>query len=381
MTADLTLPRPAAAASTVGSLAPMPDSTIIYTHTDEAPPSPRTRSCRSSRPSPATAGVTVETRDISLAGRILAAFPDHLTEAQRVPDALAELGELATTPEANIIKLPNISASIPQLKDAIEELQAKGYALPDYPDEPADRRRARRPGPLRPGQGQRREPGAARGQLRPPGPGLGEAVRPQAPALDGRLVARLEDPRRHMAAGDFRSNEQSVTVAEADGRCASSCVARRRHHHRAQGVDPVLAGEVVDATVMRKARPASTFLDRADRRRQGRGRAVLAAPQGHDDEGVRPDHLRARRARRSSRDVFAEHGDALDEAGHQPERRPRQPARGASTSCRTTSAPPSRPPSSRASPTARRWRWSTPTAASPTCTCRATSSSTRRCRR
>ena len=91
----------------------------------------------------------METRDISLAGRIIAAFPDHLTEAQRVPDALAELGELVTRPEANVIKLPNVSASLPQLKEAIEELQGKGYALPDYPDEPEGRRRARGPGPLR----------------------------------------------------------------------------------------------------------------------------------------------------------------------------------------------------------------------------------------
>ena len=83
----------------------------------------------------------METRDISLAGRILAQFPDRLTEDQRQPDALAELGELAKTPEANIIKLPNISASVPQLKAAIAELQGQGYDLPDYPDSPADRRR------------------------------------------------------------------------------------------------------------------------------------------------------------------------------------------------------------------------------------------------
>ena len=83
-------------------------------------------------------GVSVETRDISLAGRILANFPDKLTEAQRVPDALAELGELATRPEANIIKLPNISASVPQLNAAIAELQAGGYDVPDYPEEPSD---------------------------------------------------------------------------------------------------------------------------------------------------------------------------------------------------------------------------------------------------
>ena len=84
------------------------------------------------------AGVEVETRDISLAGRIIAVFPDFLTDEQKIGDALAELGELAKTPEANIIKLPNISASIPQLKSAIKELQTQGYNLPDYPEEPAN---------------------------------------------------------------------------------------------------------------------------------------------------------------------------------------------------------------------------------------------------
>ncbi|NEE05276.1 NADP-dependent isocitrate dehydrogenase, partial [Streptomyces sp. SID7499] len=83
-----------------------------------------------------TAGVTVERRDISLAGRIIASFPEHLKAEQRIDDALAEIGELARTPGANIIKLPNISASIPQLKAAIAELQEQGYALPDYPDDP-----------------------------------------------------------------------------------------------------------------------------------------------------------------------------------------------------------------------------------------------------
>merc|ERR1712146_412212 len=84
-----------------------------------------------------SSGITIETKDISLAARILAVFPDYLTEEQKVADALAELGELAKKPEANIIKLPNISASIPQLKAAIKELQEKGYKLPEYPDEPA----------------------------------------------------------------------------------------------------------------------------------------------------------------------------------------------------------------------------------------------------
>ena len=107
---------------------------IIYTETDEAP----MLATYSFKPIveafASTAGVEVETRDISLAARILAQFPDRLTDEQRVPDTLAELGELVETPEANIVKLPNISASIPQLKATIKELQADGYDLPDYPE-------------------------------------------------------------------------------------------------------------------------------------------------------------------------------------------------------------------------------------------------------
>ena len=106
---------------------------IIYTRTDEAPALATHSFLPIVQAFAAPAGVEVTREDISLAGRILAAFPERLTEEQRVPDALAELGRLAQTPEANIIKLPNISASIPQLKAAIAELQAKGYALPDYP--------------------------------------------------------------------------------------------------------------------------------------------------------------------------------------------------------------------------------------------------------
>ena len=113
-------------------------SKIVYTHTDEAPLLATYSFLPIIQAYAGVCGVEVETRDISLAGRILAQFPDHLTEAQRVPDSLAELGQLALQPSANIIKLPNISASMPQLKAAIKELQAKGYALPEYPDEPAN---------------------------------------------------------------------------------------------------------------------------------------------------------------------------------------------------------------------------------------------------
>ena len=112
------------------------DATIIYTHTDEAPALATYSLLPIIQAYAGAAGVAVEIRDISLAGRILAQFGDRLNTDQRQPDALAELGELARTPEANIIKLPNISASVPQLKAAISELQSQGFELPDYPDSP-----------------------------------------------------------------------------------------------------------------------------------------------------------------------------------------------------------------------------------------------------
>jgi isocitrate dehydrogenase len=112
------------------------DSTIIYTHTDEAPALATYSFLPVIQAYASTAGVVVETRDISLAGRIIASFPEWLEEGQRIGDALAELGALADRPEANIIKLPNVSASSPQLKAAVAELQSHGYPLPDVPDEP-----------------------------------------------------------------------------------------------------------------------------------------------------------------------------------------------------------------------------------------------------
>ena len=165
--------------------------------------------------------MAVETRDISLAGRIIASFPEHLTPEQRIGDDLAELGELAQKPEANIIKLPNISASIPQLKAAVEELQAKGYDLPDYPDEPTtdeereardryDKVKGSAVNPvLREGNSDRRAPAS---------------VKAYARAHPHSMGAWSPDSKTHvatMAEGDFRPNERSVTVPEAH-RCASS---------------------------------------------------------------------------------------------------------------------------------------------------------------
>ena len=221
---------------------------IIYTETDEAP----MLATYSFKPMveafASTAGVEVETRDISLAARILAQFPDRLTDEQRVPDTLAELGELAKTPEANIVKLPNISASIPQLKATIKELQADGYDLPDYPEDASsdeakdiraryDRVKGSAVNPvLREGNSDRRAP---------------KAVKEYAKKHPHTMGAWSKDSKTNVATlghDDFRTNEQSV-VMPADDTLTIQLVSDGRTTVLKQSV-PVLAGEVVDATFM-----------------------------------------------------------------------------------------------------------------------------------
>ncbi|HSG48648.1 MAG TPA: NADP-dependent isocitrate dehydrogenase [Longimicrobiales bacterium] len=222
---------------------------IIYTWTDEAPALATYAFLPVIRSFAGAAGVPVETRDISLAGRILAVFSDLLPEDQRVPDDLAELGKLVETPEANIIKLPNISASIPQLKACIKELQAQGYALPDYPSEPAtdaerdiqaryDKVKGSAVNPvLRQGNSDRRAP---------------KSVKDFARKHPPRMRPWPQESKTHVATmdrGDFRSNEKSVTLAEAT-------TARIEHVARDGTVTvlkealPLKAGEVLDATYM-----------------------------------------------------------------------------------------------------------------------------------
>ncbi len=174
--------------------------TIIYTLTDEAPLLATYAFLPIIRTFTEPAGVHVKARDISVAARILAEFPDFLTEAQRVPDNLAELGGLTQRPETNIIKLPNISASVPQLTAAIKELQEKGYAIPDYPADPKTDEEKSVKAALLQVPGQRGEPGAARRQLRPPRPQSGERVRAQAPAQHERVVDGVAYPRGPHAA-------------------------------------------------------------------------------------------------------------------------------------------------------------------------------------
>ncbi len=294
---------------------------IIYTHTDEAPMLATYSFLPIVSAYARTAGVEVETRDISLAGRIIAQFPDRLTDEQRLDDALAELGELATKPEANIIKLPNISASIPQLKAAVKELQEQGLRPPRLPREPADGRGEGRPRPLRQGQGLGRQPGPARGQLRPPRPRERQELRQGPPPLDGCLEQRQQDQRRHHG----RRRLPLQREVRRPRRRGHPHRRARRHRRRRDGPQgghpgPGRRGRRRHRHARRRAAPLP---HRADRPRQGRGRAVLGAPQGHDDEGLRPDHLRPRRAGVLP-DALRAVRRAARRRGHQPQRRPRR---------------------------------------------------------
>ncbi|WP_159698235.1 NADP-dependent isocitrate dehydrogenase [Arthrobacter sp. 18067] len=223
---------------------------IIYTHTDEAPMLATYSFLPIVEAYASTAGVEVETRDISLAGRIIAVFGDFLTEEQRTGNALAELGELAKQPEANIIKLPNISASVPQLKAAIAELQAQGYALPDYPDNPSsdtetdirsryDKIKGSAVNPvLREGNSDRRAPLSVKNYAR------------QNPHSMGAWSADSKTNVATMGENDFRSNEKSV-VLKADDSLTIQLVREDGTTKVLKKDFPVLAGEVVDATVLR----------------------------------------------------------------------------------------------------------------------------------
>ncbi len=223
--------------------------TIFYTKTDEAPMLATYSLLPIVKAYTATAGIAVELKDISLAGRILANFPAYLKEDQKISDALAELGQLATTPEANIIKLPNISASIPQLKAAIAELQAKGYAVPDFPEEPKTEEEKNIKAQyskvlgsavnpvLREGNSDRRAP---------------KAVKNYAKANPHSMGAWSSDSKTrvaHMSEGDFYGSEKSVTVPEAT-QFKIEFVGQDGTAKELKGLAPLKAGEVIDSAVM-----------------------------------------------------------------------------------------------------------------------------------
>jgi isocitrate dehydrogenase len=289
--------------------------TIIYTHTDEAP----ALATRSLLPIvnafTGVAGVQVELRDISLAGRVLATFPEALTAEQRTSDALAELGELVNRPEANVIKLPNVSASIPQLKATIEELRGKGYALPAYPDEPStpeehdvkaryDKVKGSAVNPvLREGNSDRRAPASVKKYARSHPP----RMQPWSSDSSTRVAT--------MSASDFRSNERSVTFAAADD-LKVELVARDGSVTVLKESIPVLAGEILDATFM-SARALDAFLaaQMADAQAEGVLFSVhLKATMMKVSDPIIFGHA----VKAYFSDVFAKYGDVFDRIGVNP---------------------------------------------------------------
>ncbi|NJD18013.1 MAG: NADP-dependent isocitrate dehydrogenase [Gemmatimonadetes bacterium] len=289
---------------------------IIYTWPDEAPALATHAFLPVIRAFAGAAGVPVETRDISVAGRVLAAFADLLPEGERVSDDLSELGRLVEKPEANVIKLPNVSASVPQLKACISELQASGYALPDYPENPADARerdvkarydrvKGSAVNPvLRQGNSDRRAP---------------RSVKEFARKNPTRMRPWPKDSKTHvatMASGDFRANEKSVTLAVA--------TTARIEHVAPDGKVTVLrdalplkAGEVLDATFMARKALVAFLRAQVD---DAKARSVLFSL-----------HLKATMMKVSDpiifghavrvffADVFEKHGAALDRVGAAPD--------------------------------------------------------------
>jgi len=288
---------------------------IIYTLTDEAPFLATASLLPVVSAFAATAGVAVETRDISLAGRIISQFPEALKDGQRIPDDLAELGALATTPAANIIKLPNISASMPQLKAAIKELQQQGYALPEYPDAPAneaeqdvkaryDRVKGSAVNPvLREGNSDRRAPASVKNYAR------------KHPHCMGAWSADSQTHVAHMDGGDFYGTEQSALIGQA-GNVSIEWFGKDGSHSVLKPKTALQAGEIIDAAVMsRKALAAFIDAQIADAKAKG----VLFSL-----------HLKATMMKVSDpimfgvavgefyKDVLAKHADALAQAGFNP---------------------------------------------------------------
>jgi isocitrate dehydrogenase len=291
---------------------PTQKPTIIYTETDEAPALATYSFLPIVRAFAEPAGIAVELRDISLAGRILAQFADTLPESQRVPDALTELGKLATTPEANIIKLPNISASMPQLHAAIKELQTKGYKIPDYPSAPGndeekkikakyDKVKGSAVNPvLREGNSDRRAPASVKAYAR------------KHPHSMGAWSKDSKSHVSHLSEGDFYGSEKSVTLPTATD--------ARIEFVGADGAVTVLkdkiallAGEVVDASVLQQ-KPLRAFL--AQQIEDAKKQDVLFSV-----------HLKATMMKVSDpiifgavvetffADVFAKHGNTLKQVG------------------------------------------------------------------
>ncbi|MDW7733036.1 MAG: NADP-dependent isocitrate dehydrogenase [Methanolobus sp.] len=290
-------------------------STIIYTKTDEAPALATSSLLPIVQAYVKNAGITMETRDISLAGRIIAQFPERLTEDQKISDALSELGEMVLTPEANIIKLPNISASVPQIKATVAELQAQGYDLPDYPEDPSnDKEKAIKAkfdiakgsavNPvLREGNSDRRAPKAVKNYAKKHPHSMGEWK---------------SDSKSHVASmtcGDFHGSEESVEIEEATNfRIFFTDDAGNKTLLKDKA--PLQTGEIIDAAVMNK-KALQAFL--AEQIEDAKAKDVLFSV-----------HLKATMMKVSDpiifghvvkvffKEIFDKYGDLLSELGVDP---------------------------------------------------------------
>ncbi len=324
-------------------------SKIIYTLTDEAPLLATYAFLPIIKAFAAPAGIDVVGSDISVAARILAEFPECLSDEQKVPDNLAELGAPDPDPDTNIIKLPNISASVAQLMAAIKELQAKGYKIPDYPEDPkTDEEKAIRArygkclgsavNPvLREGNSDRRAPRAVKNYARKNPHSMGEWSQASRTHVS------------HMHHGDFYHGEKSMTLDKARD-VKMELVTKSGKTIVLKPKVALLAGEIIDSMFMSK-KALCEFYEERDRRRPQDRRDVLAARQGDDDEGLAPDRLRplrqdllqgrlrqARQAvRRTRRQRQQRHGQPLRQDRHaagiearrdhaRPARLPRAPA-------------------------------------------------------
>lgn len=290
----------------------MTTSKIIYTHTDEAPALATKSFLPIIEAFTKAAGISVETSDISLAGRVIANFPEYLKEEQRIPDALAQLGEMVKKPDANIIKLPNISASIPQLKATIKELQGKGYALPDYPDSPSsdverdvraryDKIKGSAVNPvLREGNSDRRAP---------------KAVKNFAKKNPHKMGAWSSDSKSHVASmtsGDFRSNEKSTTL-DAATEVKIEFVAENGDVTELKPAFPLQAGEVIDSSVMSKNALVS-FLEEqvAEAKQQD---VLFSLHMKATMMKVSDPIIFGHAVKVFFKEVFAKHAPALEQAG------------------------------------------------------------------
>ena len=288
---------------------------IIYTKTDEAPALATYSLLPIIQNFASKAGVAIETRDISLAGRILSQFPEYLSDEQKTPDALAELGELAKTPEANIIKLPNISASMPQMKAAIKELQDHGYAIPDYPDEPANEDEAKIKATYDKVKGSAVNPVLREGNSDRRAPKAVKAYARQNPHRMGKWSSDSKTHVAHMSGNDFFGSEQSVTVQAATSVNIEKVEANGDVQLLREGI-ALEAGEVLDSSVMNK-NALVAFLK--EQREEAKAQGVLFSV-----------HLKATMMKVSDpiifghvvrvyfEEVFSKHGDVLEAAGANP---------------------------------------------------------------